>query len=125
MSYQDSSGGCNAATARITERQCVCPCNTIKSSIVCVSQNPSKLSQAGALLGRAVLRCQDEDASVRAAAQQCARLVLLIAGKYEGLTSDDAELEQAFSSMSLDNASCNELLAKVSKGHECVSYPDC
>lgn len=79
-----------------------------------MSQNPSKLTQAGALLGRAVLRCQDEDASVRAAAQQCARLVLLIAGKYEGLTSDDAELEQAFSSMSLATASCNELLAKVS-----------
>jgi len=77
-------------------------------------ENPSKFSQAGSLMGRALLRCLDEDAEVCACARDCARLILLISAKYEGQSVSDTELEVAFAGMSAADANINEQLAKVS-----------
>ncbi|XP_054283514.1 maestro heat-like repeat-containing protein family member 1 [Macrosteles quadrilineatus] len=79
-------------------------------------ENPSKFNQAGVLMGRAVLRCLDEDTQVQACARECARLILLISAKYEGQSISDSELEAAFASMNTNSASVNEQLAKVVAG---------
>ncbi|KAG8247358.1 Mroh1p [Homalodisca vitripennis] len=78
-------------------------------------ENPSKFSQAGMLLARSVLRCLDEEGLVRAAALDCAKLILLITAKYEGHSVGDPELEQAFASMSISDSNINEQLARWSK----------
>ncbi|XP_046676920.1 maestro heat-like repeat-containing protein family member 1 isoform X2 [Homalodisca vitripennis] len=75
--------------------------------------NPSKFSQAGMLLARSVLRCLDEEGLVRAAALDCAKLILLITAKYEGHSVGDPELEQAFASMSISDSNINEQLARI------------
>uniref|UniRef100_A0A1B6DAP1 Maestro heat-like repeat-containing protein family member 1 n=1 Tax=Clastoptera arizonana TaxID=38151 RepID=A0A1B6DAP1_9HEMI len=65
-----------------------------------VSENPSKFSQAGLILGRAVLRCLDLDSNIHSVALDCARLILLITIKYEGhATAGDPEIDTAFSTM--------------------------
>ncbi|XP_039279255.1 maestro heat-like repeat-containing protein family member 1 isoform X2 [Nilaparvata lugens] len=76
---------------------------------------PSKFAQSGQMLGKIVVRCMDQEVEVRKLALHCARLILLITAKYEGLAAgSDCDIEEKFQSIAApDGKKISEELAQI------------
>ncbi|RZF41045.1 hypothetical protein LSTR_LSTR002677 [Laodelphax striatellus] len=89
-------------------QQRIAAVTTLKTALITYLQNmrftydaPSKFAQSGQMLGKIVVRCMDQEIEVRKLALHCARLILLITAKYEGLAAgSDCDIEEKFQSIS-------------------------
>ncbi|XP_075211694.1 maestro heat like repeat family protein c11.1 isoform X2 [Lycorma delicatula] len=103
-------------------QQRIASITTLRTALTAYLQNmkftydaPSKFAQSGQMLGRIVVRCMDSESDVRKPSLACARLILLITAKYEGLSvGSDSEIDEKFSSILIfDSIEIAEDLAQI------------